>query len=136
MNNTTAENGTTLVETVDESGILDTLTDSPELMLCAAVIAALAAYIAYTQPAIRVLVMPYVNKFFKTHEAKIDALLEKNLSKAQKVAFEKLDDTLKVQVKNEVLRNVVLTAWDEKDDELKNLVKGKVKSALDSTKES
>lgn len=136
MNNTTAENGTTLVETVDESGILDTLMDSPELMLCAAVIAALAAYIAYTQPAIRVLVMPYVNKFLKTHEAKIDALLEANLTKAQKVAFEKLDNTLKVQVKNEVLRNVVLTAWDEKDDELKSLVKGKVKSALDSVKES
>lgn len=140
-NNTTAETNLTgdnmsAAEVVETSGILDTLTDSPELMLCAAVIAALAAYIAYTQPAIRVLVMPYVNKFLKTHEAKIDALLEENLTKAQKVAFEKLDETLKVQVKDEVLRNVVLSAWDEKDDELKGLVKGKVKSALDSAKES
>jgi len=87
-NNTTATNLTgdnmSAAEVVDESGILDTLTDSPELMLCAAVIAALAAYIAYTQPAIRVLVMPYVNKFLKTHEAKIDALLEENLHQRHK----------------------------------------------------
>jgi len=135
MNNTTAENGTTLVETVDETGILDTLMDSPELLVCAAIIALLGAYIAYTQPAVRVLVMPYVNKFLKTHEAKIEALLEKNLTKAQQAAYEKLDDTLKTQVKNDVLRNVVLTAWDEKDDELKTLVKGKVKAALDGAKE-
>ena len=146
MNNTTAENNntatnettgnnTSLVDAVDESGILDTLMDSPELMLCVAVIAALAAYIGYTQPAVRVLVMPYVNKFLKTHEAKINTLLEENLTKAQQKAYEKLDETLQAQVKDEVLRNVVLTAWDEKDDELKSLVKGKVKSALDNVKE-
>ena len=135
MNNTTTENGTTLVETVDESGILDTLMDSPELMVCAAVIALLGAYIAYTQPAVRVLVMPYVNKFLKTHEAKIEALLEENLTKAQKAAYAKLDETLQTQVKDEVLKNVILSAWDEKDDELKALVKGKVKTALEATKE-
>jgi len=135
--NNTADDGNTtadLVQTVEESGILDTLLDSPELMVCAAIIALLGAYIAYTQPAVRVLVMPYVNKFLKTHEAKIEALLEDNLTKAQKAAYEKLDDTLKAQVKDDVLRNVVLTAWDEKDDELKNLVKGKVKGALDNVK--
>ena len=135
--NNTADDGNTtadLVQTVEESGILDTLLDSPELMVCSAIIALLGAYIAYTQPAVRVLVMPYVNKFLKTHEAKIEALLEDNLTKAQKAAYEKLDDTLKTQAKDEVLRNVVLTAWDEKDDELKNLVKGKVKGALDNVK--
>ena len=135
--NNTADDGNVtadLVQTVEESGILDTLLDSPELMVCAAIIALLGAYIAYTQPAVRVLVMPYVNKFLKTHEAKIEALLEENLTKAQKVAYSKLDETLQAQVKNEVLRNVVLTAWDEKDGELKNLVKGKVKGALDNVK--
>jgi len=104
-------------------------------MLCAAVIAALVAYISYTQPALRSLVMPYVNKLLKTHEAKIEALLEQHLTNAQKGAFKKLDETLKTQVKNDVLKNVLLTAWDEKDDELKNLVKGKVKSALEMAKE-
>ena len=135
--NNTADDGNTtadLVQTVEESGILDTLLDSPELMVCAAIIALLGAYIAYTQPAVRVLVMPYVNKFLKTHEAKIEALLEENLTKAQKAAYSKLDETLQAQVKDEVLRNVVLTAWDEKDDELKTLVKGKVKGALDNVK--
>jgi|TARA_R110002020_G_scaffold458726_2_gene676441 ABC-type antimicrobial peptide transport system permease subunit len=135
--NNTADDGNVtadIVQTVEESGILDTLLDSPELMVCAAIIALLGAYIAYTQPAVRVLVMPYVNKFLKTHEAKIEALLEENLTKAQKVAYSKLDETLQAQVKNEVLRNVVLTAWDEKDGELKNLVKGKVKNALNNVK--
>jgi len=135
--NNTADDGNTtadLVQTVEESGILDTLLDSPELMVCAAIIALLGAYIAYTQPAVRVLVMPYLNKFLKTHEAKIEALLEENLTKAQKAAYAKLDETLQAQVKDEVLRNVVLTAWDEKDDELKTLVKGKVKGALDNVK--
>jgi len=135
--NNTADDGNVtadLVQTVEESGILDTLLDSPELMVCAAIIALLGAYIAYTQPAVRVLVMPYVNKFLKTHEAKIEALLEENLTKAQKAAYSKLDETLQAQVKDEVLRNVVLTAWDEKDDELKTLVKGKVKGALDNVK--
>ena len=140
--NNTAENNTAgdenvttdIVQTVEESGILDTLMDSPELMVCAAIIALLGAYIAYTQPAVRVLVMPYVNKFLKTHEAKIEALLEENLTKAQKVAYSKLDETLQAQVKDEVLKNVILTAWDEKDDQLKTLVKGKVKGALDNVK--
>ena len=137
--NNTADDGNTtadIIETVEESGILDTLMDSPELMACVAIIALLSAYVAYTQPTIRVLVMPYVNKFLKTHEAKIEALLEENLTKAQKAAYEKLDATLQAQVKDEVLRNVVLTAWDEKDDELKSLVKGKVKGALDHAKEA
>ena len=134
-NDTTGDtNMTTVVDTVKESGILDTLLDSPELMVCAAIIALLGAYIAYTQPAVRVLVMPYVNKFLKTHEAKIEALLEENLTKAQKAAYSKLDETLQAQVKDEVLRNVILTAWDEKDDQLKTLVKGKVKGALDNVK--
>ena len=142
MNNTTADSNTTgdnlsaTKVTTDESGILDTLMDSPELMVCAAIIALLGAYVAYTQPAVRVLVMPYVNKFLKTHEAKIEALLEENLTKAQKLAYSKLDETLQAQVKDEVLKNVILTAWDEKDDELKSLVKGKVKVALDEAKEA
>lgn len=45
MNNTTAENNATVTNTtadvVDESGMLDTLMDSPELMVCAAIIALL-----------------------------------------------------------------------------------------------
>ena len=132
--NTTVNMTEDVVDTVKESGMLDNLMDSPELMLCLAVIAALAAYVAYTQPALRALALPYVNKLLKTHEAKIEALLDDTLTKAQKLAYAKLDETLKTQVKDEVLRNVISTAWDEKDDELKALVKGKVKTALDNVK--
>ena len=48
-------------------------------------------------------------------------------------AFEKLDATAQKHVKDSLLKNVLLTAWDEKDDELAALVKSKVKAALDET---
>ncbi len=132
--NTTANMTENVVDVVEESGMLDNLMDSPELLLCVAVIAALASYVAYTQPALRALALPYVNKFLKTHEAKIEELLDTNLTKAQKLAYAKLDATLQSQGKDEILRNGISTAWDEKDDELKALVKGKVKTALDNVK--
>ena len=61
-------------------------------------------------------------------------LLDKNLTKAQMKAFEKLDEQAKVHVKDNLVRNVLVTAWDEKDDELASLVKSKVKAALDEQK--
>jgi hypothetical protein len=60
-------------------------------------------------------------------------LLDKNLNKVQMKAFEKLDATAQKHVKDSLLKNVLLTAWDEKDDELAALVKSKVKAALDET---
>ena len=47
---------------------------------------------------------------------------------------EKLDETAQKHVKDSLVRNVLITAWDEKDDELASLVKSKVKSALDEGK--
>jgi hypothetical protein len=61
-------------------------------------------------------------------------LLDTNLTKAQMKAFEKLDATAQKHVKDSLVRNVLVTAWDEKDDELAALVKSKVKSALDEGK--
>ena len=73
--NETTDDGnlTAILDTVEESGLLDTLMDSPELMACLAVIAALAAYVAYTVPAVRALVMP----LFKKYDDEIMAHLEK-----------------------------------------------------------
>ena len=127
--NETATNNTVL-DAVEESGILDTLMDSPELMLCMAVMAAMAAYIGYTQPAVRGLVMPYIKKY----DDEIMAHLEKNLTKVQMKAYEKLDDEVKKQVNNKVLQDVIMSAWDEKDDMMANVVKTKVKAALDESK--
>ena len=132
--NETSTNETSLLDTVEESGLLDDLMASPELLAVLAVIGVLVAYILYTEPKVRNLVFPLVNKYLKRYDAQIEALLEDNLTKAQMSAYFKLDEILKTQVKNDVLRNVVLTAWDEKDDELKALVKGKIKTALNDAR--
>jgi hypothetical protein len=131
-NNTVDDTNTTadIIATVEESGLLE----EPMVLALLACVAALVAFVCYTNPAIKAAVMPILNKYLKKYDTQIDALLESNLTKAQKVAYEKLDETLKAQVKDDLLRNVILTAWDEKDDQLKTLVKGKVKSALDNTK--
>ena len=61
-NNTTNENNetdgnlTNLLESVEESGLLDSLMDDPVLMLLAALVLGLGAYAAYTIPAVKVLV--------------------------------------------------------------------------------
>ena len=130
--NETTEDGnlTAILDTVEESGILDTLMDEPLLMALAAMVLGMGAYIAYTIPAVKELVF----KYLKNNEAELMDLLDKNLTKAQMKAFDKLDATAQKHVKDSLVRNVLITAWDEKDDELKGLVKSKVKAALDETK--
>ena len=131
-NNNTSDDGniTAILDTVEESGILDTLMDEPLLMALAAVILGMGAYIAYTVPAVKLLVFKYV----KNNEAELMDILDKNLTKVQMKAFEKMDETAQKHVKDSLVKNVLITAWDEKDDELAALVKSKVKAALDETK--
>ena len=130
--NETADEGnvTAIIDTVTESGILDTLMDEPLLMALAAVVLGMGAYIAYTVPAVKLLVFKYI----KNNEAELMGMLDKNLTKVQMKAFEKLDETAQKHVKDSLVKNVLITAWDEKDDELAALVKSKVKAALDETK--
>ena len=130
--NNTADDGnlTAILDTVEESGMLDALMDDPLLAALAALVLALGAYIAYTVPAVKELVF----KYLKNNEAELMDMLDKNLTKAQMKAFEKLDATAQKHVKDSLVRNVLVTAWDEKDDELAALVKSKVKSALDEGK--
>ena len=131
--NETTDDGnlTALIETVEESGMLDTLMDEPLLMALVAVVLGLGGYIAYTVPAVKELVFKYI----KNNEAELMDMLDKNLTKVQMKAFEKLDETAQKHVKDSLVRNVLITAWDEKDDELASLVKSKVKAALDEGKE-
>ncbi len=129
-NETSEGNLTAILDTVEESGILDTLMDEPLLMALAAVILGMGAYIAYTIPAVKELVF----KYLKNNEAEIMEMLDKNLTKAQMKVFEKMDETAQKHVKDSLVKNVLITAWDEKDDELAALVKSKVKSALDEQK--
>ena len=131
-NNTADNEGnlTAILETVEESGILDTLMDEPLLMAMAALVLGMAGYIAYTVPAVKMLVF----KYLKNNEAELMGLLDKNLTKVQMKAFEKMDETAQKHVKDSLVKNVLITAWDEKDDELASLVKSKVKAALDEQK--
>ena len=129
-NETSEGNLTAILDTVEESGLLDTLMDEPLLMALAALVLGMAGYIAYTVPAVKALVF----KYLKNNEAELMELLDKNLTKAQMKAFDKLDEQAKIHVKDSLVRNVLVTAWDEKDDELAGLVKSKVKAALDEQK--
>ena len=130
--NNTAEDGnlTAILDTVEESGMLDALMDDPLLAALAALVLGLGGYAAYTIPAVKELVF----KYLKNNEAELMGLLDTNLTKAQMKAFEKLDATAQKHVKDSLVRNVLVTAWDEKDNELAALVKSKVKSALDDGK--
>ena len=130
--NNTADDGnlTAILDTVEESGLLDTLMDEPLLMALAALVLGMAGYIAYTVPAVKMLVF----KYLKNNEAELMDLLDKNLTKAQMKAFDKLDEQAKLHVKDSLVKNVLITAWDEKDDELAALVKSKVKAAIDEAK--
>ena len=133
-NNTTTNETLETLETVSESGILDSLADNPELALLGVLVAALGAYAAYTIPAVRTFALVYLNKFMNKYDTQIMELLDKHLSKAQRKAFDKLDEAAQKHVKDEVLRNIVLTFWDEHDDDLAKKVKSEVRSALNSVK--
>jgi DNA-directed RNA polymerase subunit F len=131
--NETSDDGnvTAIIDTVKESGMLETIMDEPLLMALCAVVLGMGGYIAYTVPAVKELVFKYI----KNNEAELMDMLDKNLTKAQMKAFEKLDEQAQKHVKDSLVRNVLITAWDEKDDELASLVKSKVKAALDEGKE-
>jgi flagellar motor component MotA len=129
-NETTEGNLTAIIDTVEESGLLDTIMDEPLLMALVALVLGLGAYVAYTVPAVKELVF----KYLKNNEAELMEMLDKNLSKAQMKAYEKLDEQAQKHVKDSLVKNVLMTAWDEKDDELAGLVKSKVKAALDEQK--
>ena len=125
-------NNTTTNETVVSSdtgmldSLLDMLTSSPELMLMGAAMLAMGAYIMYTQPVVKALVMPYIYKY----DDQILALLDDNLTKAQLLAYKKLDEAAQKNVKNAVLRNVIMSAWDEKDDMMAEAVRKNVRAAM------
>ena len=130
--NETADDGniTALLETVEESGMLDQIMDEPILAGLTTMVLILASAVAYQVPAVKELIF----KYLKNNEAELMKMLDGNLSKAQMKAFEKLDEQAQKHVKDSLVRNVLITAWDEKDDELAALVKSKVKSALDEGK--
>ena len=135
-NNTTTNETTNLTSELGEAesgmleNLLDTLVSSPELMLMAALVLAMGAYIVYTQPAVKALIMGYIGK----HDDEINALLDTYLTKAQTKAYEKLDEAAQKHVKDTMLRNVILSAWDQNDDKFVAVVKAEAKEAIVAAK--
>ena len=129
-NETSEGNLTAILETVEESGMLDQILDEPILAGLTTMVIVLASAVAYQVPAVKELIF----KYLRNNEAELMQLLDGNLTKAQMKAFEKLDEQAQKHVKDNLVRNVLITAWDEKDDELASLVKSKVKAALDEGK--
>ena len=129
-NETSEGNLTAILETVEESGMLDQILDEPILAGLTTMVIVLASAVAYQVPAVKELIF----KYLRNNEAELMQLLDGNLTKAQMKAFEKLDEQAQKHVKDSLVRNVLITAWDEKDDELASLVKSKVKAALDEGK--
>ena len=107
-------------------GLLDALSDSPELALALVVIGALAAYIAYTQPAVRALLLPLLKKY----DDELLDLMDKSMTAAQVKAYEKLDEAAQKHVKDAMLRNVIMSAYDQNDDKFVAVVKAEAKDAL------
>ena len=87
-NNTTTNETTNLTTELGEAesgmleGLMDMLLGSPELMVAVAVIGALVAYIAYTQPAVMALVYKFGGSYIKNHEDEINGILDNYLSAA------------------------------------------------------
>ena len=111
-------------------GLLDALSDSPELALALVVIGALAAYIAYTHPAVRALLLPLLKKY----DDELLDLMDKSMTAAQVKAYEKLDEAAQKHVKDAMLRNVIMSAYDQHDDKFVAVVKAEAKDALAEAK--
>ncbi len=137
-NNTTANATTNVTTTSSETnlleGLLDQLTAAPELLAAVAVVAGAGAYAYFRVPRVAQLVNKYVPFLLKKYEAEIDTLLEQNLTKLQKVAYDNLDATLQQQMRDSVLKDVIMSNYDHYDDEFAKTVKTEIRDALSSAR--
>lgn len=125
MNNTTNGNVTSEPNLLDS--MIEQLLALPDTQLAALLVAVAGGVFAYLRVAtVRVLVA----KLLRRYEPEIDALIDEFLTKAQTKAYEKLDIALQKQVRDDILRDVVLSAYDQHDDALKKQVRSDVRAAL------
>jgi len=143
MNNTTNQTSNTTSNATATDTITDTLLDllgtNQDALLAVGVITAIASLAYYKVPQVRDFADTYlpvvqlrtlVNKLLNRHGAEIDALINANLTKLQMHAFEELDLQLQKQMQDDVLRNVILSAYDQHDDALKKQVRSDIRAAL------
>ncbi len=137
MTNNTTANATTNAtsnETNLLEGLLDQLTAAPELLAVVAVVAGAGAYAYFRVPRFSFLVNKYVPFLLKRYESEIDGLIENNLTKLQKLAYNRLDSTLQQQMRDSVLKDVIMSNYDHYDDEFAKTVKTEIRGALASAR--
>ena len=137
MTNNTTANATTNAtsnETNLLEGLLDQLTAAPELLAVVAVVAGAGAYAYFRVPRFSFLVNKYVPFLLKRYESEIDGLIENNLTKLQKIAYDRLDSTLQQQMRDSVLKDVIMSNYDHYDEEFIKTVKTEIRGALASAR--
>ena len=137
MTNNTTANATTNAtsnETNLMEGLLDQLIAAPELLAMVAVVVGAGAYAYFRVPRVSFLVNKYVPFLLKRYESEIDGLIENNLTKLQNLAYDKLDSTLQQQMRDTVLKDVIMSNYDHYDDEFTKAVKTEIRGALASAR--
>ena len=137
MTNNTTANATTNAtsnETNLLEGLLDQLIAAPELLAMVAVVAGAGAYAYFRVPRVSFLVNKYVPFLLKRYESEIDGLIENNLTKLQKLAYDNLDSTLQQQMRDSVLKDVIMSNYDHYDEEFIKTVKTEIRGALASAR--
>ena len=137
MTNNTTANATTNAtsnETNLLEGLLDQLIAAPELLAMVAVVAGAGAYAYFRVPRVSFLVNKYVPFLLKRYESEIDGLIENNLTKLQNLAYNKLDSTLQQQMRDSVLKDVIMSNYDHYDEEFIKTVKTEIRGALASAR--
>ena len=128
-NNTTANETTN--QTAD-SGLLGGLTDGIgiEFLVVGALALGLGAYVYWKVPSVRDPIMMAIAKLTNKHGQEIEDLLKQHLGKA----FDKMDDEVKKRVKNDVLKDVILTSFDHTEEKAAGTVKKLVKDIAKNNK--
>jgi len=114
MNNTTSNATSNL--TSDADSLIDTITGSQELILLAIVALAMGAVAWLYVPQFRFFAMKLIGKY----DDEILELYEKNLTPLMR---EKLNEAAEKHVKDEILKQVILTTFDHTEDKAQGTVK-------------
>ena len=114
MNNTTSNTTSNL--TSDADSLIDTIMGSQELILIAIVALGMGAVAWLYVPQVRFFAMKLIGKY----DDEILELYEKNLTPLMR---EKLDEVAEKHVKDEILKQVILTTFDHTEDKAQGTVK-------------
>ena len=115
-NNETATNETagnsTVLDGVEEAGILDTLTDNVEYIAIGLVVVAIACAVAWMKsPAFRLMVRKWYAKIMKQHKDEMEELYNKYFTKAMQA---KMDATKAAKIKAAILEKAILSEVDHR----------------------